>query len=554
MDSRLIEVTTLGDLLLRAANKWPDEEALVFPDMRLSYAQLAGRAKEQARALQGIGIQPGDHVGILAPNLVEVVDLLFGIALSGAVAVMINARYKTTELAYVIENADLKILFTTNRIADFVNFVDLLDEALPGLKSAGNPLSLGLDAAPLLRSVVMMEDSGMEERGQEGVVSWRQFQACADKTDPEEMWFRRSQVALSDPCIMMYTSGTTANPKGCRLSHEALVRNAREMSIRFDITDRDRQWNPLPMFHMGAILPLISIVWAGARFITDTHFDPDSAIRAIGQEKPTIMFTAFPTIMAAVVGHPDFDATNMPQLRLVNNVAPPSQLKRNMEILPDAVHVSAYGLTEASGVSCNGSADEDDETRAYTCGKPYPGVQLRVVDLETGDEVAAGGRGEVTIRGFSLFEGYYKSPDKTAEAIDSEGWLHTGDIANLDDEGRVSYQGRIKDMLKVGGENVAAIEIESYILNHPAVQLVQVVGVPDATLFEVAAAFIQLEPGQSCTEQEIIDYCRGKIASFKIPRHVRFVEEWPMSATKIQKFKLQEVLASELEQADIAGA
>jgi len=181
-------------------------------------------------------------------------------------------------------------------------------------------------------------------------------------------------------------------------------------------------------------------------------------------------------------------------------------------------------------------------------------VQLRVVDLETGDEVAAGGRGEVTIRGFSLFEGYYKSPDKTAEAIDSEGWLHTGDIANLDDEGRVSYQGRIKDMLKVGGENVAAIEIESYILNHPAVQLVQVVGVPDATLFEVAAAFIQLEPGQSCTEQEIIDYCRGKIASFKIPRHVRFVEEWPMSATKIQKFKLQEVLASELEQADIAGA
>ncbi len=543
MDSRLIEVTTLGDLLLRGANRWPDEEALVFPDQRLSYSRVAQRAQDKARALQGMGIRPGDHVGILAPNLVEVVELLFAIALCGAVAVLVNARYKTTELAYVIENADLKVLFTTNRIADYVNFAGLLYEALPGLESADDVLALELDAAPLLRSVIMMEDPG-----QDGIVSWERFQAFADRADPDEAWRRRSQVALSDPCIMMYTSGTTANPKGCRLSHEALVRNAREMSIRFEITDRDRQWNPLPMFHMGAILPLISVYWAGACFITDTHFDGDSAIRAIGQEKPTIMFTAFPTIMAALVSHPDFDAANMPQLRLVNNVAPPSQLKKNMEILPNAVHVSAYGLTEASGVSCNGSADEDNETLAHTCGKPYSGVQLKVVDIETGEDVATGVRGEVVIRGFSLFEGYYKSPEKTAEAIDKDGWLHTGDMATLDDEGRVSYQGRNKDMLKVGGENVAAVEIESYILNHPAAQLVQVVGVPDAKLLEVAAAFIQLEPGKTCTEQEIIDFCRGKIASFKIPRHVRFVEEWPMSATKIQKFKLQEMLARELEQ------
>jgi acyl-CoA synthetase (AMP-forming)/AMP-acid ligase II len=467
--------------------------------------------------------------------------VLFAIVLSGAVAVLVNARYKTTELTYVIENADLKALFTTNRIADYVNFVELLYQALPGLETASDPLALDLDTAPLLRSVIMMEDPGRD-----GVVSWKRFQAYAEQVGQEEMWRRRSQVALSDPCIMMYTSGTTANPKGCRLSHEALVRNAREMSIRFEITAQDRQWNPLPMFHMGAILPLISVIWAGARFITDTHFDADSAMRAIAEEKATIFFTAFPTIMAALVNHPDFDVRNMPQLRLVNNVAPPNQLKKNMEILPNAVHVSAYGLTEASGVSCNGSADEDDETRAHTCGKPYSGVQLKVVDLETGEEAAPGERGEVTIRGFSLFEGYYKSPEKTAEAIDKEGWLHTGDIAIMDSEGRVSYQGRIKDMLKVGGENVAAVEIESYITSHPAVQLVQVVGVPDNLLFEVAAAFIQLEPGKTCTEQEIIEYCHGKIASFKIPRHIRFVEEWPMSTTKIQKFKLQEMLTCEL--------
>ena len=243
-------------------------------------------------------------------------------------------------------------------------------------------------------------------------VSWKQFLAYARQVGQEEMWRRRSQVALSDPCIMLYTSGTTAKAKGCRLSHEALVRNGREMGIRFKITDQDRQWNPLPMFHLASILPLISVIWVGACFITDTHFYADSAIEAIGEEHPTILFTAFPLIMAALVTHPEFDVSKMPQLRLVNNVAPPNQLKKNMEILPHAVHVSAYGLTEASGVSCNGSSDEDDDTRAFTCGKPYSGVQLRVVNLETGEETPPGERGEVIIRGFSLFEGYYKSPEK----------------------------------------------------------------------------------------------------------------------------------------------
>lgn len=267
MDQRLTEVTTLGDLLLRGAERWPDQEALVFPDERLTYAQLAERAKNRARALQGFGIQPGDHVGILSPNLVEMAELLFAIALSGAVAVLINARYKTTELAYVIENADLKLLFTTDRIADYVNFVELLDRTLPGLGTADTPLSLKLGSAPLLRSVIMME-----EAQHTGVLTWAQFTAFADNVEPEEMWQRRSHIALRDPCIMMYTSGTTSEPKGCRLSHEALVRNAREMSIRFRITSEDRQWDPLPMFHMSAVLPLLATVWAGARFITDTHF------------------------------------------------------------------------------------------------------------------------------------------------------------------------------------------------------------------------------------------------------------------------------------------
>lgn len=545
MNMDLIEVTTLGDLLLRGADKWPDREALVFPDERLTYAALAGRAQTQARALQGLGVQLGDHVGILAPNLVELVVLLFAIALSGGVAVLINARYKTAELAYVIENADLKLLFTTNHIADYVDFVGLLYQALPGLKNADDPLALGLESAPLLQSVIMME-----ETEQPGLVSFSRFSEFSGKIDPEQAWARRAQVMLSEPCIMMYTSGTTAQPKGCRLSHEAIVRNAQGMSHRFRITEDDRQWDPLPMFHMGAILPLLATIWAGGSYITDTHFEAETALRMIDAERPTMLFIAFPTIMSALVEHPDFNLEMMANVRLVNNVAPPRQLLENMKIIPGAVHVSAYGLTEACGVSCNGGVDEDNDTRANTSGKPYEGLRIRIIDVETGKEAPRGAPGEITIKGFSLFEGYYKSPEKTAEALDEDGWLHTGDMGAADKEGRISYRGRLKDMLKVGGENVAAVEIESFICGHPAVELVQVVGVPDPKLQEVAAAFVQLKAGATCTEQEIIDFCHGKIANFKVPRYVRFIREWPMSATKIQKYKLQEMMHGELARED----
>lgn len=542
MGPRLIEVTTLGDLLLRAADKWPDNEVLVFPGERVTYAQLAERAQYKARALMGMGVKTGDHVGILSPNLIEMAELLFAIALNNAVAVLINARYKISELAYVIENADLKILFSTNRIVDYVNFVELLYGALPGLKEVKDPFSIDLDSAPMLRSIVMMEDS--EEPG---LVSSNQFEAYAEKVTFNQMWQRRSRVTLNSPCIMMYTSGTTSNPKGCRLSNEAIVRNAKEISIRFRMTPEDRQWDPLPMFHMSSIMPLLATIWTGGSFLSDTHFDADNALQMIEDEKPTILFVAFPTIMSAIVCHPRFDAKKMEHVRLINNVAPPDQLRKNMTLIPHAIHISAYGLTEVAGICCFGDTDENDETRATTSGKPFPGIRTRVVDPDTGVEVMPGGRGEMTIKGYSLFEGYYKSPEKTTETFDEQGWFHTGDLCAIDQEGRVSYHGRIKDMFKVGGENVAAVEIESFLCNHPAIQLVQVVCVPDVKLVEVAAAFIQLKPGTTCTEQEIIAFCDGKIATFKIPRYIRFIENWPMSATKIQKYKLRELLISELE-------
>lgn len=544
MKSLLINATTIGDLLLNAAQQWPDNDAIVFPNDRVSYLQLAERAQKKARALQGLGVQSGDHVGVLAPNLMETVELLFAIALSDAVAVLINARYKTNELAYVIENADIRTLITTDHIDEYVDFVDLLYQSLPGLREAETPRLLNLKTAPLLQNIIVI---GKKNINRPGILSESVFDQAARSVTMEKATSCRANVMLSSPGIMMYTSGTTSDPKGCRLSHEAIVRNAREISIRLRMVEEDRQWNPLPMFHMAAIMPMLATMWAGGAYISSTHFDATSAWKLIEKEKATILYPAFPLIMSELLSHPLFKSVDLSPIRLINNVAPSDRLRENMKLMPKAVHISAYGLTESAGLSCYSHLDDNNETRASVIGQPLPGTQTRVINPETGVELGANERGEMTLKGFCLFEGYYKSPQKTAEVFDEQGWFHTGDLCSIDEQGRVSFHGRLKDTMKVGGENVSALEIESFLSTHPAIKMVQVVGVPDQKMQEVAAAYIELLPKAVCSEEEIIEYCRGKIASFKIPRYVRFVKDWPMSTTKVKKYELQAELIRELE-------
>lgn len=541
LPANLIEATTLGDLLLRAAARWPEREALVFPHARLSYRELAERACLRARALIATGVEPGDHVGILSLNLPEMIETLFASALSGAVAVLLNARYRVDELRYVIGHADLRLLFTSTRFESHGDFPALLRAALPGLAAHGSQAP-AVATVPLPRALVALERSP-----DAGLLCGEAFLARAAAVPQQRLTAHRVQVALGDPCIMMYTSGTTSQPKGCRLSHEAVVRSALGMNRRLGITGDDIMWNALPMFHMASILPLLSLVWSGGSFVSDTHFDAGRALAQIGAKRATILYPAFPAIMADLRNHPAFDAQRLDSVRLVSNVAPPDTLRANMRVLPHALHVSAYGMTEASGISCHGAPDEDDETRATSCGRPYDGVQMRVVDPQSGRELGTGERGEMRIRGFSLFEGYYRDPQRTAEAFDSDGWFRTGDLCSIGAAGQVCYHGRLKDLLKIGGENVSPLELESFISTHPAVQVVQVVGVADARLQEVAAAFIQLRPGSSASAEDIVAFCRGRIASFKVPRHVRFVSEWPMSATKIQKHALRLQLEQEIE-------
>jgi fatty-acyl-CoA synthase len=348
---------------------------------------------------------------------------------------------------------------------------------------------------------------------------------------------------------MIYSSGTTAMPKGCPLSHEALVRTACEAGrTRFRFVAGDRFWDPLPLFHMSFILPLIGVLDAGGTFLSMVRFEPGAALAQLAAEGVTGMFPTFPAVTQALLQHPDYRPETLAHVRITNNVAPPDTLRAMQAAMPQAVQISAYGLTECGGVVAFNSPDDTYEQRMTTQGQPFEGIEVCAKDPDDpdGPACAAGERGELCVRGYNLFEGYYKDPEKTAAAFDAEGWFHTGDLGTVDAEGRVTYQGRLKDMLKVGGENVAAIEIESYLSTHPAVSIAQVVGVPDPKYVEVAAAFLELKPGAAVTEAEIIEFCTGAMSSFKVPRYVRVVTEWPMSATKVQKFRLRDQLADEL--------
>ena len=537
-----IDLYTLPDLLVRAAERDGDGDALVFPGERISFSGLLARATAVAHSLAALGVTKGDHVGMVLPNMAEYVDVMLGSMLLGAWAVPINSRYKARELRYVIENADLKLLFTTDAVDEFVDYTALLGEAFEDLRAQRDPHALELAAAPRLDQIVVIGD-----RAPAGTIGWAAFDALAEQVDADEIERQRGRTALRDVALMMYTSGTMAMPKGCPLSHEALVRPAMEAGrTRFELTRADRMWDPLPMFHMSFVLPFVACLDAGAALLSMERFEPGPALAYMARERCTVNFASFPTITEAFLNHPDFATTDL-SFRVINNVAPAAQLRSMQERLPFARLISAYGLTEAGGVCAFGEPGDTLEQRTTTSGRPFRGIEVQIRDLDTDTVLAAGERGEILLRGWCLFEGYYKDAAKNAATHTTDGWFRTGDIGSLDADGRISYLGRAKDMLKVGGENVAAAEIEGFLSTHPAVMLAQVVGAADAKNDEVPAAFVQLKPGACASEQELIEFCRGQIASFKIPRYVRFVTEWPMSATKIQKYRLRDALAAELD-------
>lgn len=538
-----LSATSLGDLVLCAADQAPDHAAVVLPHRRRSYAEIRDRALQIALSLQALGVKPGDHVGLLMPTSMDFIESLFGIAMLGAVTVPVNARYQPPELAYVVENADLRVLLTTDKIADAVNFVERLNSAFPDLKDQSKEM-LSLAGAPLLRNIVLYGSSQSV-----GMLPQTDFEALASSGDLGRLHLARLQVRLGDTALMLYTSGTTANPKGCMISHEAIVRNSAALAERYELTADDSFWSPLPMFHIAAILPLVAIFSKLGTYVTTPYFQAGEALQMMQDEKVTATYPCFWTIMSDLVSHPDFEKADLSRIKLMNAnfaVQPPGISEKMKKALPNAVFVGTFGMTETAGTVTTSRLDDSESQRFTRLGTPLSGMEVRAVNPDSGEDVPLGEKGEAWIRGYSTFSRYYKSPEKTAEALDEDGWFHSGDLVSFDADGQLMFHGRLRDMLKVGGENVAAVEIESCLQGHPAVKLAQVVGIPHARLLEVAAAFIELQPGQAADEEELVAFCKARIAGFKVPRHVRFVSEWPISSTKIQKFRLQEQLREEL--------
>lgn len=543
-----IEATTVGEALARACDRWT-HDALVLPHERVTYPELGERVTQAARRLVGLGVERGDTVGLLLPPSVEYLSMLYAAATIGAAAVPVNARFKARELRHVVGNARMRVLAVSADAPDMAGVHELLAAAVPGLDAASSP-ELHLDEAPDLRTVVSLGGA---------TPTWAldrdAFEAAGEGVPDEELERRRYLVALRDPAVVMYTSGTTANPKGALLSHEALVRKGVTVSrTRLALTPEDRVWTPLPLFHIGGIAFAVTCAVAGATYVHAGTFDAGTSVRQLGEERCTHALPAFETIWLQVLDHPDLARTDTGALRYVFNVGVPERLREMQHRLPHATQVSGFGATESCSFVSIGETWDDLDTRVATCGFPLVDVDLRIVDPSTGEEVPAGTRGEICYRGPCTFSGYLPDPDRTDDPVDDHGWFHSGDLGFVDDEGRLTFVSRLKDMLKVGGENVAAAEVEGHLLTHPAVLLAQVVAAPDTRYDEVAAAYVQLRPGATASEQELVDHCLGAIATFKVPRYVRFVDEWPMSGTKIKKHVLRERIAADLAEAGITQA
>lgn len=534
------EALPLGDLLVRTAQRTPDAVALAFPEETFTYRDLFERSVEVSRGLLAAGVTPGDNVGVLAPNSIEYVSGMFGAALIGAVVVPLHVRSTSRELEYLVCHAELAVILTTDRIDGRANFRQRLGEALPGLADSDDGTTLALDSAPRLRRVVMLR--GVSGQGCMGEAA---FKRAAQEVPAGRVAALRARVRVRDAGFILYTSGTTSNPKGCVLSHEAITRGPMSRALfafPFEATEPVVMWCAGPLFHIAAVQVFLYSIGTGGTFVTDVYVDGDRALASIKEWRATSLMGLFMPALRSLRAADGFCPDDLDFVTSIMTVGLRAELLEWQEMFPQAVLVNGIGMTETTGWYCMSPLDDTPEMRATTVGKPVPGAQLRIVDTDTGNEVPDGVRGELLVRTYTMLDEYFRDPERTAETIDSDGWVHTGDLFTRLPSGHYVFEGRQKDMLKVGGENVPAIEVENYLCTHPAVLSAEVVALPDPRLEEVPVAFVELVAGISTTEVELIEFCKGHLATFKVPRAVHFVSagEWPMSASKINKVALRE--------------
>lgn len=534
------EQVTMGVAMLAAAGRWPERPFGSFPDKELTFAALAERATALGRRLAAKDVRPGDHVGILMHNSPECLEAFFGITAIGAVPVVLNSRYRSDELPFVIEHADLVGLLTSEVVtadAGAIDFLERIENALPGIASDVRSPRLSVTEAPLLRFVAVLGDASRD-----WAVSWR-FSENTGAADEVPLPAQQSPPRPDDDALVLYTSGTTSRPKGCVLSHAALLTAALEAYGRMGIQEEDVVWNPAPLCHVSAYVAMLGALQTGSTYLTSSHFDAQATLEQLERGRVTVAFANFPAFYLGLGAAMRETRRRLPNLRILTTAATAAEIERIRSMFPGVLQLSVTGSTEVGGCACVTSPTDPPEARAATAGTPLPSMSVTIRDQETGQVCGDGQVGEIWFAGATLLKRYHKDDRPVLTGAPDPGWFRTGDLGVLDGAGRLAFRGRIKDMLKVGGENVAAAEVEAFLLEHPAIEVAQVVAAPDERLGEVPAAFIQFVAGFSADLDDIREYCRSGIASFKVPRIIRVVEEWPMSATKIQKGRLREMLA-----------
>lgn len=535
----------LGVFFEKMAQTQADREFLVYPDRdtRWTYAEFNQRVDDLAKGLITIGIEPGDHVGIWAKNVPDWLTFTFATAKIGAVLVTVNTAYKSHELEYLVKQSDMKCLAMIDGFRD-ISYLDIMHELVPELLE--HPRGrLKSKRFPCLRSVVYV---GPEKH--RGMYSTNEL-ILRGRHEPDiELRRRIGNLNPHDVVNMQYTSGTTGFPKGVMLTSYNIVNNGYYIGERQHFTCEERLCIPVPLFHcFGIVLGVMAIITHGGTIVMLEQFDPLLTMAAIQKEKCTAVY-GVPTMFIAELNHPMFDMFDFSSLRtgiMAGSPCPITTMKEVMSRMNCRDITSAYGLTEASPVFTQTSTSDSPEIRATTVGKGMPEIEIRVIDPETGEDCPYGKPGELCCRGYNVMKGYYNMPEETAKVIDADGWLHSGDLGTVDENGYYRITGRIKDMIIRGGENIYPRELEEFIHTMPGVRDVQVVGVPSVRYGEEPGAFIILDDGVRMTEEDVIEYSRTRIARYKMPRHVFFVEAFPLTTSgKIQKFRLREIAREKL--------